>query len=950
MAFIDYKDVLNETNGGLDIIIMYYPDAAEALQRKDKKFKARGEERTASASIRLKQDGFYYVTDFGGDQRERNAIGVCMIETGKEFSEAVQYLASIFKIKGSNEWTPIKPEWSKRPLKEGETPGDYTIEPKDFTDEELAVLGPKVTAKDCADFKLISLKSFTYFKDSEASETASTSVYPIFAFEDPKWSKIYQPFSYEKKYRFRFLGDKPERHIFGMELIKKQYQKNVKAIEEEYDPDETDNVSDPRLDYAFIVSGGSDGLNLRSFGYFPIWFNSESEKLSFPEYKLLKKYVKEIIYVPDLDASGLKHALDISLKYLDVKIMMLPHYLTLRKDKRGNPCKDFKDFVDHFYKKKDDASFSSRLTKIIENAIPAQFWSESFTKNQKKYHFRNTQFYNFLKLNGFGRIKDEYTKDGYHFVRVDGNIVKKVLPVEIEHYVHQFLKERQAPIPLRDLVYGQQLSVNKLNKLDTFNIKFSSASKNEQYLFFENSVMVITKDEVVLKKRGAVDKYIWESKMIEHTIHLENPPFKISRDEHDNSEIKIENQDNMFLNYLINTSRIHWRKELEERIQSLAPKDRASYLKANKFNIAGELLNPEERYEQKLHLINKIYALGYMLHTFKSPQKPWAVYAMDNKLAGLDESHGGSGKSIFQKAIQELLKKNHYIPGRDPKKTSDDFITHGITPDTDYILVDDCHQYLDYGFFFSWITGDLEVNNKNGLRFVIPFDEVPKIAFSSNYPPNNLDPSLARRLLYIVFSDYYHFNLESEYNESRAVSDDFDGKSLFKDFDHAQWNKFYNFCAYAIQFYLANDEKVDPPMNNVTLRNLLSEMGEAFKDWADVYFQKKDATNTLFLHLDKHLIKDNAFADLKEKTHAKFSPTKFKKKLRAYCKYKGWEFCPANVDGMQKDGRIMKSVDGESREMIYISTVGTPTATQEPGINNEPNKVVDDLKDELPFG
>src|SRR5690606_25630310 len=119
----------------------------------------------------------------------------------------------------------------------------------------------------------------------------------------------------------------------------------------------------------------SDGLNLRSFGYFPIWFNSESEVLSFEEYTELKKYTNQIIYIPDLDNAGLKQSLQIALKYLDIKIMMLPHYLTLKKDKRGRPCKDFKDFVVNFYNKKDDLSFRARLRKLIDNALPAQFWN-----------------------------------------------------------------------------------------------------------------------------------------------------------------------------------------------------------------------------------------------------------------------------------------------------------------------------------------------------------------------------------------------------------------------------------------------------------------------------------------------------------------------------------------------------------------------------------------------
>lgn len=949
MAYIDYKDVLQATNNGLDIIAMYYPDARHALERRDKKFKIR-DERSASASIRLKK-GVWHVTDFGGDQKERNPFGVCELETGKNFSEAVQYLATVFKVKGSSNWTEVKPIWTKRPLNEGEKQGDYDIVAKPFTPEELLSIGPRVTESNCKDFHFLSLKSFTYCKSDVASITESTESYPIFTFSHALWEKIYQPLSYDKGYRFRFLGEKPKRFMYGLELIKKEYNKNKARVEEEYDPESNKPMEDAKIDHAFIVSGGSDAINLRSFGYLPVWFNSESEKITFGEYQDLKRYVKEVIYIPDLDASGLKHALDISLKYLDVKIMMLPHYLTLKKDRRGNSCKDFKDFVVHFYKKNDDAAFTSRLKKIIDNAIPAQFWDETYTKAGKKFHFRNTQFYNFLKLNGFGRIKDDHTKDGYHFVHVDDNIVRNVLPVEIEGFVHNFLKERQAPIPLRDLVYGQQLSVNKLNKLDPFTVDFSSEDRDTQYMFFTNAVLQITATDVkMLKKGDKLDKFIWESKQHEHNIFLEESHFTITKDESGNDDITVHRDDNWYLNFLTNASRVHWRKELEENLVSMKPKEREKYLLDNKFNIAGSTLSIEEQHEQKQHLINKIYAIGYMLHTFKSPQKPWAVYAMDNKLADINESHGGSGKSVFQKGLQQILKRNHYIPGRDPKKTSDDFITHGITQDTDYVLVDDCHQYLDYGFFFSWITGDLEVNNKNGLRFVVPFDKVPKMCFSSNYPPNNLDPSLARRLLYIVFSDYYHFNLGDEYNETRAVSDDFDGKSLFKDFDEMQWNKFYNFCAECISFFLSREEKVNPPMNNVKMRNLLSEMGVNFKEWADVFFQKTNATNHP-LYLDKNFVKENAFDDLKQKTGLKFSSTKFKKCLHAYCELNEWILNPSEAKGYQKDGRIMQKIGDDTMEMIHIQTSKpklsealTISKTQEEG-----QAPKDNIDDDLPF-
>lgn len=921
MAYIDWKDLLDATNKGLEIIAMYYPEAPHALQTANKKFRVDESDKTPSSSIRLK-DGYYHVTHFNADQKERNAIGICMYETGKSFKEAIQYLASHFGLEGSStKWLEIRPEWNTRPLKEDEEPNTYEVKFKDFTDEELAELGPCVTEKHCQDYNLHSVEHYTYFKANEASTIGSNDKYPIFSFHHETWSKVYQPLSYKKEFRFSFLGKKPKRFVYGMDLLRKEYKANKKRIDDAYDADEKNFDTDPRVDHVFIVSGGSDGLNLRSFGYIALWYNSESEQLNFDEYRELQTLAKEIIYVPDLDSTGIKQAVKLGLKYLDIKIMMLPGYLKLKTDRRGKPCKDFKDFVINFFNPKEAKSFNSKLKKLIETALPTQFWTETYTKNAKKYTFRQTQFYNFLKMNGFGRIKDEHTKDGYHFVYNDGNVFKRVLPVEIEAFVHQYLKRKQMPTELRDLVYSKQLSNNALNKLDVFDVDFTTSGAESQYMFFENKIVHIDPKGVSLLKRGDIESFIWEKKLIKHNIRVnKEEPFKISNDKHGNKDIVINETDNWFFNYLINASRIYWRKDLEEGLKKLSKKDQIAYKEKHKFDIAAPNLDDNEVLEQKLHLINKIYALGYMLHTYKSPHRPWAVYAMDNKIADVSESHGGSGKSVFQKAIQTILKQNHYIPGRDPRKTSDDFIYHGVTQDTDYVLVDDCHKNLDYGFFFPAITGDLEVNNKNGLRFVIPFDDVPKICFSSNYPPNNLDPSLSRRLLYIVYSDYYHYNQEDEYNESRSVSDDFEGKNLFKDFDDAQWNKFYNFCIYAIKFYLSQKEKIEPPMANVVMRNLLSEMGQVFKEWADVFFLKMEKDNSTPKYLNRYVVKEEAYEDYCKGNKYTKTPNAFKKALKAYCKFNEWEFNPPS-SGV-KNGRIMQKHEGETKEMFFIDTTG----------------------------
>ena len=79
----------------------------------------------------------------------------------------------------------------------------------------------------------------------------------------------------------------------------------------------------------------------------------------------------------------------------------------------------------------------------------------------------------------------------------------------------------------------------------------------------------------------------------------------------------------------------------------------------------------------------------------------------------------------------------------------------------------------------------------------------------------NLDTSLIARILYTVFSDYYHEKTENnDYRETRKIRDDF-GKDLFGfDYSEAEWNADFNFFVvylrimYAIRSYYAEQTVV----------------------------------------------------------------------------------------------------------------------------------------------
>jgi hypothetical protein len=934
MGYVKDTDIFDATNGGLEIITSYYPNANKVITKTARQFKLRESEKTASASLKLLENGVWVVTDFGGDAISRNGVQVCALEENISYGEACALLGSRYRVEGA-EMQVWKPIIEKRPLTPKETPGSYHFTyNKELSQKELALIGPRVNQKHCDDFKLMSCKSFAYCKENETIVTTSTEDYPILVFDFGTWQKIYQPNSFDKQYRFRYAGTKPSRHIFGMDLIKEEFFKRKKKQDEDVSDNNDEKTApkkkDPRLYAAFIISGGTDGINLYSFNKFPIFTNSESDQLDWDEIKKLKIYVKEIYYVADLDATGLKQALAMGLKFLDIKLLWLPEKLKLYNDKRGNPCKDFKDYVDKFYRSENPNAFTNGLDKLINNALPMQFWTEYKSEKKTNYNLSNTRLYHFLSNMGFGRYESENLKEGFLYIRKEGSIVKVLHPYEIENYVHAFLEERQMHPDLRDYIYkSPQLGERSMSKLSRLDIDFTDADKQTQYLFFTKKVWKITGKEITEYKQGEVDKFIWEDKVIDFNAKKEEPHFKVSTDADGDLDIEIIRKDNPFFNFLINSSRVHWRKELEESFEDRKETEADEYFAANQFNIAGKNLSDDEIHEQKLHLINKIYSIGYMLHKYKDESKAWCVFAMDNKISESGESHGGSGKSLCYGYLNNILKRRFYLKGRDEKLTQNDFIYHGVTEDTDYIMIDDSSQYLKFDFFFSEITGSLKVNPKNAQPFEIPFSKAPKFIISSNFTIRDADPSTARRLLYTVFSDYYHFNKDDEYKQERQVSADFGGRNLFKDFTEAEWNAYYNFCAQCTQFFLAHPYKVNPPMDNVTKRSLHAEMGDAFEGWAEAFFAtmllNEGSMQEEPKYLDNYFSKEMAFEDFMKATkQGKWTTNKFKKALKAFCKLNNYILNPKDLQNAP--GRIVQKIDGKSQEAIYIRTIATPEA------------------------
>lgn len=907
MAFIEQQDILDATSGGLDIIFSYYPQAKESQAKADKRFKIR-DEKTPSASLKQLQDGTWVVTDFGGDQVPRNGIQICMKEEAMTFREAIVLLADRYGIGGIKSEIN-KPDFDKRPAKPEEKEGEYYFDVKEKLSEyELKVLGPKVKQDICNRFHCFALNSFTYIKNREALITGSNEKYPIFMFDHGEFKKIYQPLNPEKQYRFRYVGTKPKDYINGLAQLRKAYE-TYKTQQLADMSEENEGAEIKKLEEAIICSGERDALNVAGYGYNPIWFNSETASLTGKDYKSIMQCVDKLYNLPDIDDTGVRAAIKLGMEYLDIHHIWLPESLKQYRDNRGRPRKDFLDYIDLY---PTDYDFK----KLINVAKPMRFWTIAINKSGLRYNLNSSNTRFFLQANGFYQLENKNSKTGQMFVQVVGNIVKEVQPKDIKAFLIKFCEERYLANDVLELLLNtNRLGEGTLTGLKQISLDFCDYDSDAQYLFFQNKTWKVTASDIFESRPGEFERYVWEDEVIQHNVRKTDSFFKIVKDLEYGYDIEVLNNQSKFFSFLINASRIYWRKELEKELEGLTDEEADKYRKENKFKIDGEKLTEKEIMEQKQHLINKMFSLGYLLHRYKTPSKAWCVFAMDNVIGEEGESNGRSGKSFAYKSLREFMK-SVTLSGRNPKLTDNPHLYDRVTEHTDYILVDDADQYLNYKFFYDSVTGELIVNPKNNQSYEIPFEKAPKFVFTSNHAQRNLDPSLEARLLYTVFSDYYHQQSDSnDYHETRGIHDDF-GKDLFKEaYTEDEWNLDLNFFAQCLKFYLSvpSPLKINPPMGNVNQRNMLAEMGQAFKDWADSYFDINGD------HVDTMVPKEDALKDFIDKTNTKgWSTNKFTKALLAWCRFYGHKFNPKAFQNSQK--RISRKVDGVTKDMVYIQT------------------------------
>jgi hypothetical protein len=933
---VSVEDIYAKTSNGLDIILFFYPQARECLSGRQKHFRIREGDHTPSATLK-ELKGVWKVTDFGDAGRAMSPIDICMQEKGLSFTESIFYLAREFNIDGENITPEInKPDIRTRAATEDEAEGCFIFEGNDrVSDSELALLGPRVKEESFNALGWISVKQYSITKNRKTTTIISNENYPIFMRKclylegngksEAHFYKIYQPLNPNKAFRFFYHGAKPQKYVNGLFELEKTYRKHNDQRRRDMinsgELDEHDTYKYEKLPEAFICSGERDAICIHALGYNPLWFNSETYNLSENEFREISKYVEKIYNIPDIDDTGTKKGIELASRFIDVYTVWLPDKLRTYRDRRGKPRKDFRDFCEIWPEK-------DRFRGLLNMAMPFRFWE--WKRNEKgqgqgRLELITEYAMHFLRCNGFACIEDKNSKSGKMFVHIRNNIVREIKAKDIRAFFRRFVRERELQLDIRDLVNNTtRLSEQSLDNLDEITLDFCNYTPYSQFFFFRNAIWEATGEQVIEHK--ASTRYVWEDELIDHHVKRLEPVFTISDEPDENGvhnwNIEIsENNKSNFFKFLINSSRIHWRRELEYKGDRMTDEQMIEYREKYKFAIDGTLLSPEEIDEQKHHLVNKIFALGYLLHHYKAENRSWCVFAMDNKEGSDDESNGGTGKSFCFKTPR-LFMKSVTLSGRNPKLiTENKHAFENVTEHTKYILVDDSNKYTPFEFFFDVITGDITVNPKNTKSYTIPFEHAPKFCITSNFTLRNIDSSTARRVLYAVFSDYYHEKTDdNDYIETRTIFDDFD-KNLFREkYSEEEWNADINFLVECCRFYLSvinRSVKLQPPMGNVTIRNLRGVMGDDFLEWAKIFFSKESGNR------DRLIPRSIIYEDFKISTGIyQWKANRFSKCMKAFAQYDS-EIIALNPEILCNDGnRIVKRISGKESpvECYYVQT------------------------------
>ncbi len=346
---------------------------------------------------------------------------------------------------------------------------------------------------------------------------------------------------------------------------------------------------------------------------------------------------------------------------------------------------------------------------------------------------------------------------------VDG-ILQPVGPVEMKEYIlkevksyKRFKDKKEEVLELihknASKLFGQQ----HLEMLPVLEPNLLKDTKDTSYICFKNGIVKITANSITTESYSSCKSQIWKSQIINRDFHLLDP----------SGEDK--------------------------------PCDFEKFLQNVCNNDVG-----------RLNSLKSI--IGYLLHGYKHPGRPHAVILLDERIPSQEHMpNGRTGKGLIVQSISKLRKAITEDGKRFNVKRT--FSLQSVTLDTKLLVFDDVGVDFNIEEMFSMISEGVSIEKKYMSEDKIPYEDSPKIIFTSNYILSGQGSSHEARRI--------EFELSSHYNEKHKPEDDF-GHLFFDDWDKDQWNQFDNLMLSCVQLYLKKGI-IKPEVINKDFRLLTQE-------------------------------------------------------------------------------------------------------------------------------
>jgi hypothetical protein len=435
--------------------------------------------------------------------------------------------------------------------------------------------------------------------------------------------------------------------------------------------------------------------------------------------------------------------------------------------------------------------------KALENPldIAYKFWK---VNEKKKIKVETLHLIRLLQNKG-GFTLYKYNEDSDPIIiQVTDGIVRRVDVSDIKQFIMEYIETEIESdcfdnITKDDLLNtiiedcDRYLSNNYMQYLKPRTLDFLKDTPDKAYFPFKNGILEVSADGCKLRKYGSFDKVILKDQMINRELTYLGDNYFLGN-ANDKSGIEIGNCEAvMFFKYL----------------QCVTGRN-----------------------SEKLFYFMSV--LGYLLHKYKDPKRPFAIILAEE--CENDENGGGTGKSLFAKAVAELLAMENF----DGKQfdTGKSFAFQRVSPATRLLNIDDARRNFNFEALNTIITDGLTVEKKNKGEIKIPFEDSPKVLISTNYSISDESNHAKRRQKVLEFSPFF--------SPEHTPFDEF-GAMLFSDWDADEWNRFYNFMFFCCRQYLKGGILASQQSNTNKLKAIRGKYSDDFliffQDFAE---QKKE--------------------------------------------------------------------------------------------------------------